>query len=291
MKTMTAKFWMIMTAGAIFMSCNGLLADDDLVGDTDLNYKIVGTGSIQFYDNQSVISEPDNGESFYGQDAQYTGNLPSYSDNGNGTISDLVSGLMWTKSPDLNGDGTIDSGDKLTYAEAVEYAKTLTVGSHSDWRLPSIKELYSLTNFSGVDPNSQLTSSNGLRPFIDTDYFEFGYGDIDAGDRIIDAQMATSTIYSGLTMGDNMTMFGFNFADGRIKGYPAGRMPNGSEKGYYVYFVRGADDYGKNDFEDNLDGTISDLATGLMWAQDDSNDGMNWEDALSWVQKKNAENY
>jgi len=86
-------------------------------------------------------------------------------------------------------------------------------------------------------------------------------------------------------------MFGYNFADGRIKGYPAGVMGNGSEKGYYVYFVRGADNYGENDFNDNMDGTISDFATGLMWDQEDSGEGMNWKDALAWVQERNAEEY
>ena len=46
-------------------------------------------------------------------------------------------------------------------------------------------------------------------------------------------------------------------------------------------------------------GTITDNATGLMWSQDDSGDGVNtgprsgmlWEDALAWVAQKNAENY
>ena len=49
--------------------------------------------------------------------------------------------------------------------------------------------------------------------------------------------------------------------------------------------------YGKNDFHDNGDGTITDRATGLMWSKADSGKGMNWQDALAWVQKKNAEKY
>lgn len=292
---------LILTGGLASSSCNGFQAADELLRDPDSldiivsdrgsYYKIVDTGTIKFFNAENEIPAPEEGEAFYGQDAHFDGNMPGYSDNGDGTISDLVTGLVWTKTPDLNNDGTIDADDKLSYAEAIEYVKTLSVGGHSDWRLPGIKELYSLTNFSGIDPNSQLTSSNGLVPFIDTDYFDFGYGDIAAGDRIIDAQMATSTIYTGVTMGTNETMFGFNFADGRIKGYPAGKKPNGEAKGYYVYFVRGSDQYGVNDYEDNQDGTITDHATGLMWSQDDSEDGMNWEYALSWVQQKNSENY
>ena len=63
--------------------------------------------------------------------------------------------------------------------------------------------------------------------------------------------------------------------------------------------MRGNPDYGVNDFVDNGNGTITDNATGLMWAKDDSGDGVNtgprsginWEDALAWVQQKNSENY
>ena len=55
--------------------------------------------------------------------------------------------------------------------------------------------------------------------------------------------------------------------------------------------VRGNPAYGKNDFHDNGDGTVSDRATGLMWSKADSGAGMNWPDALAWVQKKNAEKF
>lgn len=41
----------------------------------------------------------------------------------------------------------------------------------------------------------------------------------------------------------------------------------------------------------NNDGTISDLATGLMWSEEDSKKGMNWKEALAWVQEKNSENF
>ncbi len=58
------------------------------------------------------------------------------------------------------------------------------------------------------------------------------------------------------------------------------------DKQFYVMYVRGNTDYGINDFEDNDDGTITDAATGLMWMQDDSQEGMNREAALTY-----AENY
>ena len=39
------------------------------------------------------------------------------------------------------------------------------------------------------------------------------------------------------------------------------------------------------------DGTITDQATGLMWAQADSGSGMEWERALAYAQTQNAANY
>jgi hypothetical protein len=83
-------------------------------------------------------------------------------------------------------------------------------------------------------------------------------------------------------------LFGVNFADGRIKGYDL-KMPGGNmEKTFFVQCVRGNPNYGKNDFHDNNDGTITDRATGLMWSKADSGKGINWQDALAWVQQKNA---
>ena len=257
------------------------------------NYKIVETGQNKFYDNFNEINAPSIDESFYGQDAQYTGNQPSYKDNGDGTVIDNVTGLMWAKSPDLNGDGIINADDKLSQSEAALEASSFNLGGYNDWRLPSIKELYSLIMFYGIDPSGYNgTNTEDLVPFINTDFFDFGYGDTDAGERIIDAQMATSTLYVSTTMNGDETMFGVNFADGRIKGYPTGPMPGSTDdKGYYVYYVRGNEVYGKNVFIDNKDGTITDSATGLMWSQLDNGKGLNWEEALQWVKDKNSENY
>ncbi|MBN1327445.1 MAG: DUF1566 domain-containing protein, partial [Candidatus Cloacimonetes bacterium] len=171
-------------------------------------------------------------------------------------------------------------------------ASSVDIGGYTDWRVPTVKELYSLILFTGIDPSGWNGSADDLVPFIDTDYFDFGYGDISAGERIIDAQFATTTLYMGTTMNGEESMFGVNFADGRIKGYPIGPMPGQNEdKQFYVYYVRGSDDYGINDFEDNQDETISDNATGLMWSQNDSAEGLNWEEALDWVEQKNSENH
>ena len=264
-----------------------------IFGQQDLTYPVVDTDQEIFYDTIIEIPAPAQGDAFYGQDAGYTGNVPSYRDNGDGTISDLVTGLMWSKSPDMDGDGDIDYADKRSYEEALAGAATFNLGGYDDWRLPSIKEMYSLIIFSGKDPSGYNgTSTDGLAPFIDTNYFDFAYGDLNAGERIIDAQMASSNIYVGLTMGGDETMFGVNFADGRIKGYPTGPMPGQTEdKQFYVYYVRGNANYGVNDFQDNGDGTITDHASGLMWTQDDNGSGMNWGDALSYAESAGIAGY
>ena len=250
----------------------------------EVTYPIVDTEQTVCYDNFDEIEFPESGDPFYGQDAQINGNQTSYTDNGDGTITDNVTGLMWAKTCDTDGDGDIDYDDKMSYEEAMEYAETFALDGYTDWRLPSIKEQYSLIIFSGIDPSGYDGSTEGLIPFVDTDYFDFAYGDEEAGERLIDAQMATSTLYVGTTMMGDETMFGVNFADGRIKGYPTGPMPGQTEdKQFYVYFVRGNTAYGENNFLDNGDGTITDDATGLMWMQNDNGEGLNWEDALNYV--------
>ena len=241
-------------------------------------YKIVDSNQQKYYGNAAEIAAPEKGEAFYGQDAQFTKNAPSYTDNGDGTITDNVTGLMWQKG-----------FEAMTYDEALEKVKQFNLANHTDWRIPSIKEAYSLMLFSGVDASSRemYKVPKSAKPFVDTDYFDFEYGA--NGERIIDTQMMSSTIYKGKTMGGNTTVFGVNLADGRIKGYPTSKMRG--EKKHTVRFVRGNVDYGKNNFVDNGNGTISDVASDLMWQKSDSEKGMNWEEALAWVEEMNSKNY
>jgi len=245
-------------------------------------YPVVGTNQTTFFDNSISIPAPVEGEDFFGQNANYPGNVPNYVDNGDGTVTDMVTGLMWQNSFDHNGDGSINYDDKLTYDEILDIPASVATGGYTDWRLPSIKEMYSLIIFSGRDIKVEGTSTAGLIPFINTEYFEFAYGDTDAGERLIDMQCATTNEY--VSMEVERTVFGVNFADGRIKGY--GLQMMGQQKAFNYLLVRGNNSYGINDYTDNGDGTITDRATGLMWMQDDNGEGIPWKDALSY-----AENY
>ena len=259
-----------------------------------LRYPIVDSGQTVCYSASAEIAAPAPGADFYGQDAQHSGNQPSYTLSADGfTVTDNVTGLVWQQTTDTNEDGVIDYADEMTWDEAVAYPAALNAkkyGGFDDWRLPSIKEAYSLILFVGTDPDPMGTDTTGLTPFIDTDYFAFGYGDTKAGERIIDTQYASSTKYVSTTMNGAETMFGVNFADGRIKGYGL-KMGDGTVKKFSVQCVRGNPAYGTNDFADNGDGTVTDKATGLMWAQTDSGKGLDWQQALAWVQEMNAQTY
>ena len=64
-----------------------------------LRYTIVGTGQTKCYDIRREVAPPGPGQPFFGQDAQYQGRQPAYRDNGDGSISDLNTGLTWMKTP------------------------------------------------------------------------------------------------------------------------------------------------------------------------------------------------
>lgn len=125
-------------------------------GYSQVKYPIVDTGQNECYSNNKVIDMPEPGQDFYGQDACIQGNQPKYKDNGDGTVTDLVTGLMWEK----------DMGEKLTFEEAKEKAEKLRTGGYDDWRVPTIKELYSLIQFTGRSMGERV-----ITPYIDTNYF------------------------------------------------------------------------------------------------------------------------
>ncbi|MDF7801105.1 DUF1566 domain-containing protein [Pontiellaceae bacterium B1224] len=235
-------------------------------------YPIVSTGVEKFYGVDREIAAPKEGEAFYGQDAQYQPTPTDYTDNGDGTITDNVTGLMWEKAP--------SQGKKVTWEQAINGLDAFNaekLGGYNDWRIPTIKELYSLVQFDGIFEHGQV-----IKPYFDDDYF-VAMDLINPGDRDIDTQTITSTIYDSQTLGGTITMFGYNFRDGFTKGYP-------STKTFTLYHVRGNKHYRQNLSKDNGDGTITDQATGLMWMTGDSgwfkvgdaaNGTLNWEDALA----------
>lgn len=87
------------------------------IGSTDIDtienlpditgFPLVGTNQTTYFNNFTSISAPSEGEDFYGQNAHFPGNEPQYVDNGDGTVTDMVTGLMWQSSFDHNGDAPL----------------------------------------------------------------------------------------------------------------------------------------------------------------------------------------
>jgi len=79
-----------------------------------------------------------------------SGSVDHFIINGNGTVTDTDTGLMWQQDTATN---TMDWRSALSYCEALD------LGGYNDWRLPNIKELSSIADLNRYDPA------------IETDYF------------------------------------------------------------------------------------------------------------------------
>ena len=239
-------------------------------------YPIVSTSQTGIWDATGNNITPALGDVFFGQDAQFTHITPAYTKSSDGlTVKDEVTGLTWQKTY-----------EKPSFGGAYYWAETQTVvdnlnkqnyGGYSDWRVPTIKELYSLWNV-----------SVGW-PYINTGFFDIKYTD---EQDLSHAIFWSSDKYTGLmgnvtgeTPGAELA-FGVNFGTGHIKSYSISVGPK-----HFVRCVRGNLSYGVNLFQNNNDGTISDLATGLMWQKNDSGSGMDWKNALAYAQTQNSANY
>ena len=104
-----------------------------------------------------------------GQDGEIqAGATFSYTDNGDGTITDNNTGLMWEKLCDEDPPGATcpaehDVDTTYTWADAfaVKIAALNTVpcfAGYCDWRLPNVKELPSIVNYNGIFPPSAFNA-------------------------------------------------------------------------------------------------------------------------------------
>ena len=75
----------------------------------------------------------------------------TFVDNGDGTVTDSSTGLMWQQSTSHT--------NLLPWTAALSYCEDLTLAGYTDWRLPNMKELRTI-----VDHKT-------YNPAIDTEYF------------------------------------------------------------------------------------------------------------------------
>lgn len=77
-----------------------------------------------------------------------------YVDNGDGTVSDQSTGLVWEKA---------GSATDMNWEAALAWCESATTGGYTDWRLPDIRELVSIVDESrtnlAIDPVFSCTES------------------------------------------------------------------------------------------------------------------------------------
>jgi hypothetical protein len=197
---------------------------------------------------------PDTGQtisytSTKGEDADFTINPPSYKDNGDETITDNVTELMWQKA----------DGGEMTFENAFLYVKSVNLGGYSDWRLPTSFELFSINSYDRVNPA------------LNINYFTI---------------TTAEYWWTSETRADDASMVWVVNAGGGVGAHPKSEtISAGGVKHFNTRVVRNPKtNTGITErYKDNGDGTISDRLTGLMWQKNQSAKTMSWEDALSYA--------
>lgn len=211
-------------------------------------YTLPDTGIFKCYDEEKEIPCPSPGLPFYGQDAQYDGPVPAYQDNGNLTVTDMNTGLIWQKRD-------IQNETKRTWEEACDYCAGLTLGGYSDWRLPNRRELISIIDYGRDNPAINTTYFPECNPYL--------------------------SYYWSSTSSQASDAWVVQFG-----GSGGGKSDTYSKRGAcYVRCVRGAT-LNTSSFRDNGNGTITDTSTKLMWQQGDvqNSSPRSWEESLDYCE-------
>lgn len=211
------------------------------------------TGQTLCYDWTTIITCPNPGEDFFGQDGSYLINPPSLTDNEDGTITDNLTGLMWEQKTQANEQYV------YTYNEAVNYCETLNLGGHDDWRVPTRKEYSSVFNLGRTSPALDIT------------YFPYYTA------QEVNAWTASSYQPNPTQMWAVLLSWGITF-------------PSDTTARLKIRCVRRPSEP-IADYTDNGDSTVTDNVTGLMWEQKTDDGGprdmdntYTWKDALAYCE-------
>ena len=209
-----------------------------------------------------------------------------FTDNGDGTVSDALTGLTWLK--DAGCLGAAFWSDGLTSVNQLASSTcSLTDGSTAGtWRMPNVVELESLIDVSASNPalsagNPFLNVSTGIY-WTSTSY----YGGVTGSDKAW-----TIRLSDGRFMNDTTSNVKASAANGiwAVKGAGGGavKLP---VTGFHLPYNAGDDGtvqigvpLDSPRFVDNEDGTITDTMTGLHWLKLANCIRGTWSDALTAV--------
>ena len=255
------------------------------------------TGQCKCYNYSGEIPCPSPGQDFYGQDANYTINPPSYTKLDNNCnalkdsatswamVRDNVTGLIWEvntskygvkkytwydSNPMTNRGGAGAKGDVTGTENYIKELNVASYGRYCDWRLPTITELAYI-----VDRNPGTTIYSTFFPNTGASWY----------------WSSTTNAYDTDTA--YLMNFYYGYDNARYKNYYAYvRAVRGGQSGTFENSVIGSFDIVKNDtiqntmpagrFTVNGDGTVTDSSTGLMWQQRTPDNIMNWKGALDY---------
>ncbi|WP_316366542.1 Lcl C-terminal domain-containing protein [Candidatus Thiodiazotropha sp. CDECU1] len=239
--------------------------------------RVPDSGQIDCYTNRQRVACANIQQRFKGQDGHY-GARQAYRHNGDGTVTDLVTGLLWQQA---------HNQQRLAYRDAAEACSRLDLAGIETWRLPTITELFSISHWQ---------HAGSQQWYLDRRYFELQEPgpEILAGDPYrathntsMMGQTWSSTNYAGhIELGaETPHAFFFNFLDGRIKA--------ASKRGRSRLFYRcvSGESWGDNLFLENHNGTVSDAAMNLQWQQADDGQPRDWPQALAYCEGLNLAGY
>ena len=218
------------------------------------DFTLPDTGQDLCYDWTDIMECPSEGEDFYGQDAHYTINPPDLTDNGDGTVTDNLTGLIWEQKTEGN------EPDNFTFDDALTYCDDLTLAFNSDWRVPTRNEYSTILNYADVSPS------------LDIEYFPYFTS---TGSNL--AYYWTSSEYND----DPSQVWVLRLAFGLLDKRP--KTPD-------IYRVRcvGGNTLQAASYTDNGDSTVTDNVTGLMWEQNtvgNKDNTYTWKDALAYCEE------
>ena len=148
-----------------------------------------GTGQIFCYDNDgSPISPCPASGTFYGQDPQFNYTAHDFEDlENNKIVIDKASGLIWqTETPNIY---ELDTGlpeygvqrcaaqSSCTAQEAFYYCYFLTIGSYSNWRLPTAVELLTIADYASDKHLYSSFADSAHGSYWTSDGFQFSSAD------------------------------------------------------------------------------------------------------------------